>query len=80
MSCFGVTGQEAEAVIREYLAVMLGPNHLSGNRAYDALDALVAERDALLDDALTLMDQTASDETQMEARRRIIERHGKVSA
>ena len=33
--------------------------------------------DALLDDALTLMDQTASEEQQMEARRRIIQRHGK---
>lgn len=36
--------------------------------------------DALLADTLVLMDQTASAEVQLEARRRIIERHGKPPA
>lgn len=48
-------------------------------QAQDVLDFLrdvEAERDALLADTLVLMDQTASPEVQMEARRRIIERHG----
>ena len=34
--------------------------------------------DALLADTLTLMDQHASDEVQMEARRRILERHAEA--
>ena len=42
------------------------------------LDRIEADYDALLDDALTLMDQHASEEVQMEARRRIIERHAEA--
>lgn len=54
-----------------------------------ANDPVVVERiaderkgqlDALLDDTLVLMDQTVSAEVQMEARRRIIERHEKVQS
>jgi hypothetical protein len=41
------------------------------------LFAAMEQLDALLADALTLMDQTASEEIQMEARRRVIERHGR---
>ncbi len=42
---------------------------------YTRIAWLHEQLDALLADALTLMDQHASEEVQMEARRRIIERH-----
>ncbi len=43
------------------------------------LERLRAERDALLDDTLVLMDQHTSEEVKREARLRIIERHGTLA-
>ncbi len=45
---------------------------------YTRIAWLHEQLDVLLSDAVTLMDQHASEEVQMEARRRIIQRHAEA--